>query len=342
MLFADNPLSLSTQTRASYHENARNHKHMKRYSARRIEELDYLKAVMIILMVVFHLVYIGDHYVYAKQVVYTFHMPVFLVISGYLMSMSKPVPAFLRTMLWIAVPYLVMESAYVAMASVLPIREHIDVLTPAVFADKLLLHPIGPYWYLHTMLICGTVAYAVRHVAGRNVLSTVMVASLPLYILAEYAGVLSTSNALYFMSGVALQLSGLHFLQAVRPSWWAAVALAVLCATPQCLDRATIGGIFIVYLSMSLLLAVFPFIVGKARKLILAIGRNTLLVVLFSPIFTVLCKQMIPFLAFDSSRMIFLVLSTTITIAGSIAIGWIFDRLHLSPFFFGKHKIVSL
>ena len=173
---------------------------MKRYSARRIEELDYLKAVMIILMVVFHLVYIGDHYVYAKQVVYTFHMPVFLVISGYLMNMSKPVPAFLRTMLWIAVPYLVMESAYVAMASVLPIREHIDVLTPAVFADKLLLHPIGPYWYLHTMLICGTVAYAVRHVAGRNVLSTVMVASLPLYILAEYAGVLSTSNALYYQT----------------------------------------------------------------------------------------------------------------------------------------------
>ena len=42
----------------------------------RIEELDFLKGVFIILMITFHLVYIGDSYPYAKQIVYTFHMPV--------------------------------------------------------------------------------------------------------------------------------------------------------------------------------------------------------------------------------------------------------------------------
>ena len=50
----------------------------------RVKELDFLKCIFIILMIIFHLVYIGDSYPYAKQVVYTFHMSAFLVISGYL------------------------------------------------------------------------------------------------------------------------------------------------------------------------------------------------------------------------------------------------------------------
>lgn len=47
-----------------------------------IPQLDYLKGIFIILMILFHLVYIGDNYPYMKQVVYTFHMPVFLILSG--------------------------------------------------------------------------------------------------------------------------------------------------------------------------------------------------------------------------------------------------------------------
>ena len=56
----------------------------------RMDEIDYLKCVCILLMVVFHLAYIGDKYPYAKLVVYTFHMPVFLLISGYLTHIGKP------------------------------------------------------------------------------------------------------------------------------------------------------------------------------------------------------------------------------------------------------------
>ena len=48
---------------------------------RRIDGIDFIKAIMILLMIAFHLVFIGDTYPYAKQIVYTFHMPAFLVIS---------------------------------------------------------------------------------------------------------------------------------------------------------------------------------------------------------------------------------------------------------------------
>ena len=103
----------------------------------RILELDFLKCVFILLMIVFHLVYIGNRYPVAKAFVYTFHMPGFLIISGYLLHVQKPVPQFLRYIQWIFVPYLLMESGYVVMASVLPIREHIQQLTFGLFLDKL-------------------------------------------------------------------------------------------------------------------------------------------------------------------------------------------------------------
>lgn len=60
----------------------------------RVKELDFLKCIFIILMIIFHLVYIGDSYPYAKQVVYTFHMSAFLVISGYLNNVNKKIKAF--------------------------------------------------------------------------------------------------------------------------------------------------------------------------------------------------------------------------------------------------------
>ena len=103
----------------------------------RIKELDFLKGVLILLVISFHLVYFEQLYPEIKQVVYTFHMPGFLLISGYLMNIRKEPKDFLKTLLWLAIPYLVMESGYIYMASLLPINEHIENLTPWVFLDRL-------------------------------------------------------------------------------------------------------------------------------------------------------------------------------------------------------------
>jgi len=124
-----------------------------------MEELDFLKFVFITLMIAFHLTYIGDTYPVAKQLVYTFHMPGFLLVSGYLFNVNKSWAALGKTMLWIFIPYAVMESGYTLMASLLPIREHIDQLTIGVLIDHIFLHPMGPYWYLHTLMLCGICYY---------------------------------------------------------------------------------------------------------------------------------------------------------------------------------------
>lgn len=62
------------------------------YMESRVKEIDYLKCIFITLMIIFHLVYIGDKYPYAKQIVYTFHMSAFLIISGYLANNRGRMP----------------------------------------------------------------------------------------------------------------------------------------------------------------------------------------------------------------------------------------------------------
>ena len=120
---------------------------------KRIDELDFMKFVFIVLMIAFHLTYISSLYPELKRFVYTFHMPAFLVISGFVMNIQKTPRKFARTMWWLFVPYVVMESGYILMASALPIKEHIAHLTPLVFVQCLVVHPLGPYWYLQTLIV---------------------------------------------------------------------------------------------------------------------------------------------------------------------------------------------
>ncbi len=208
----------------------------------RILELDYLKCVFILLMIVFHLVYIGNRYPVAKAFVYTFHMPGFLIISGYLLHVQKPVPQFLRYIQWIFVPYLLMESGYVVMASVLPIREHIQQLTFGLFLDKLFLHPLGPYWYLHTLMLCGIVTYVVAQFASHHRVLMLLGVLLCLWVLA-LLGLVTWINAVYFCVGVALRLYHRPFVDTFHPAWWSLIGI-VLVATcvPNALQRHTLGG----------------------------------------------------------------------------------------------------
>ena len=108
----------------------------------RVKELDFLKCIFIILMIIFHLVYIGDSYPYAKQVVYTFHMSAFLVISGYLNNVNKKIKAFGRSLLWIFIPYVCMETGYVIMSAILPVREKITELSAGLLLHKAIIAPM--------------------------------------------------------------------------------------------------------------------------------------------------------------------------------------------------------
>lgn len=306
----------------------------------RICELDYLKCIMIILMIGFHLVYFSELHPYAKQVVYTFHMPVFLLISGYLMNFNKPATLFFKTILWLAVPYIVMESGYIMAASILPIREHIDNLTIGVFINKLLINPIGPYWYLQTLILCGTTYYGIFKLSESKFFTQFILTGIFYFLFSQF-GLVSLSLSLYFLTGIVIRNSTLSFLDIFRSSFLSIIALAFLIINPDNLHSDSGSGILIVYMSISFCLAIYSHLKGLVLSIMLFLGRNTLVLFLFSPIFTIMCKQFIPILSFDPTGLLFLLVSLIVCVTGSLAVGWIMDACRLSSFFVGRKKIIS-
>lgn len=288
-------------------------------------------------MVTFHLAYFADGYPLLKQWVYTFHMPGFLLISGYLMRVDRPLRQFSRTLLWLAVPYLVLESSYIVLSSFLPVRDGIGHLTVFTFADKFFVHPLGPYWYLHTLILCDIGYFIVWRQKRCNTISRLILLGFYLAGLA-FVQLVAWDVSLYFVLGIIIRQSKLSFLRVFRPSWLAFIALLWLSCYPETFHKGSLGGLVTVYLVISAALAVFPLLHQCIKKVALFLGRNSLALFLFSPIFTMACKIFIPYLTFDSSRMLFLTLSLPLCILGALAVCRVLDALHLSPWLFGRKK----
>ena len=316
---------------------------------KRILELDYLKGILILLVISFHLVYFEQLHPYAKHVVYAFHMPGFLLISGYLMNVGKAPKDFLRTLLWLAVPYIVMESGYIYMASLLPINEHIDHLTPAVFLDRLLLHPLGPYWYLHTLIICGGIYYLIQN-SKLSFFVRVLMLGLAYYIL-TLLPLKGVGGSFYFLAGAAIRQSGKDFRSIFWASPFALLIFATLVLLPiSCsfnslfLEHLLLffllhSSLIIVYFAISSLLFLYKITPPKGGRGVLFLGRNSLPLYVFSPIFTILCKRFVPYLQFDPTGLIFLLVSLAFCVAGSLAIAWAMDKTGISRYFFGRKAV---
>ncbi|MBR5052263.1 MAG: acyltransferase [Bacteroidaceae bacterium] len=305
----------------------------------RIKELDFLKGVLILLVISFHLVWFEQLHPDIKQVVYTFHMPGFLLISGYLMNISKEPKDFLRTLLWLAVPYLVMESGYIYMASLLPINEHIYNLNPKVFLDHLFLHPLGPYWYLHALILCGGLYYYIYNNVERGLMTRFLLIGIAYYVCAHLLGILSFSSSLYFLAGAVLRQSGKDFLLFFLPTRLSVVAFALLACFSKYPTQASLNGALIVYFAISTLLSLYEHLPERVRQAFLFLGRNSLMLYVFSPIFTVLCKQLVPYLKFDPTGLLFLAVSLAFCVMGSLLIAWLMDFVGISKFFFGRKAL---
>lgn len=305
----------------------------------RIKELDFLKCLLIMLMVTFHLVYIGDSYPVTKQVVYTFHMSGFLIVSGYLANVSKPAGRFLHDTLWIFLPYAVMEAAYTYMAGVLPTRETVGDVSPLLFVENVFLSPIGPYWYLHTLLVCNITYYLANRLKLSEV-NLIIVFALCLYVLSR-CSLLSFGNAIYYIIGVACRQKRTNLLQVFSPTWLAVIPFAVLISFPANLERGTLAGVAITFCAVSFMLSLYRYCPQRIKDACCFVGQNTLAILLFSPIFTFASKCYLPLFSFDPSGMLFMLVSVALAISGCLLMVYACDRLNLSRWFFGKQVFLK-
>jgi len=172
-------------------------------------------------------------------------------------------------------------------------------------------------------------------------ISQVILLGLSLFAVSYWGGIIVLANAIYFLAGVIIKQSKLPFIRIFQPSLLALAPMILLCCFPDNLNRGTLAGITITYLAIIISLYAHSYLSKGIRQCSYFIGRNTLVIFLFSPLFTILCKMFLPFLFFEPTGILFMIISVAITVSGCIVIAWSMDKLHFSRFFFGQDAILN-
>ena len=308
----------------------------------RIHQLDYLKGIFFFFLVTFHLAPVYENYPVLLEAVYTFHMAAFLIISGYLANIEKNVPKFFRGMMRLVIPYVVFETIHILLVYLLGNTMHsntsVSSLTLAGVLDKILENPSNPYWYLHTLIISTIIYYVVYKILKLKSMTAFILTGLILYGLTLFVTRLHWINVICFLIGVWISRSGRSFLDAIPASPLAILPLCILFSDRENYHTGTFAGITITILVISFLLFAYNYVDNGARRLLHYFGSNSLAILVFSPIFTVITKMAVPYFSFDPTAICFAVVALAFVVTGCLCCAWLSDKLHISRYLFAKDK----
>ena len=152
---------------------------------------------------------------------------------------------------------------------------------------------------------------------------------------------MSFSYSMYFLIGVGIKTYEVKFQSFFQPSVWSVVPLIILCSKQENLLGLKLSCIIITYLVISFSLWICPKLPKMVEQAMCTIGRNTMVLLLFSPLFTMLSRMYQPIFMFDPSGCCFAFFTIAITISGCLAITWCMDKCRLSQWFFGKEKMLK-
>jgi hypothetical protein len=305
--------------------------------------VDFLRAVLIILMVLIHITYFGDLYPDIKLGILSFIMPCFLMITGALVNVDKTPRQFGRYLLGILLPYVTMVVGFALLSLHLPVRDGLKELSTEALLRVVCIDAIGPYWFLHAMMVCGTLYYVVfRLTRGKCSSATRFFLLLGvLFLVALTTPFLSLKNATYYALGVAIRLSGHRFDAHKAGTPWAIIPFALLIADKSEWDwwRLTVLICVLSFTSFVLwLYRILPSTSPLHRQLCF-IGRNTLPIFLFHPIFTMMGKYAEPLFRFDPTRLLHAAFVIVFALAGGILIGRAMDATRLSRLWLRQQMI---
>ena len=168
-----------------------------------------------------------------------------------------------------------------------------------------------------------------------------------LLLLLSKTPALSPSAATYYFIGVVLRQCHIGFDRIFRPSPAALLLWLLLLGMEEWYDWGTLAIVFSCWCCISSLMWIHSLItrlqkkacIRKTEDTLLYIGRNTLPIYLFHPIFTMAAKFYHPLFSWDRSEIIFALVTIFIAIAGSIGIAKMMENTHLA-YLFGKGKML--
>ena len=319
-------------------------------------DIDWIRAILIILMILIHIVSFGNAYPQLKAGILSFMMPTFLIITGYLVNIGKSPKEMGRYLMCLALPYVIMVTGFSVLSYFMPVRDGITELSLSQICEKIFVTSIGPYWFIQTMIICGILYYASfkgttwgKLRQGETTMSTTtsLFIFATLLLLLSKTPALSPSAATYYFIGVVLRQCHIGFDRIFRPSPAALLLWLLLLGMEEWYDWGTLAIVFSCWCCISSLMWIHSLItrlqnkacIRKTEDTLLYIGRNTLPIYLFHPIFTMAAKFYHPLFSWDRSEIIFALVTIFIAIAGSIGIAKMMEKTHLA-YLFGKGKML--
>lgn len=309
------------------------------HNKERILEIDMAKGVFILLMVVYHLGLFNTKYPHTAQILYAFHVSGgFLFISGYLFSVNKEPSKFLKTIYGIVVPYIVFEIVYLLGVGLLGKSiGATNTFDGGVLAllGKVAVSPSGTYWYLHTMAICITVYYSVNRYVLKG-LSGILVSSIILYALSIGISGFKWENIIYFITGALLRNANFAINEKLK-SPVSILCFALICVFADDISRGSIVSLGLTLTSLGFIFDLKERIPKSISNFIAYIGRNSLAILVFSPLFTVFTKFYAPIFAFDKTAILWTVVSLSLVVSLCLLCARLFDRLSLSRIIAGKN-----
>lgn len=319
-------------------------------------DIDWIRAILIILMILTHIVSFGNAYPQLKAGILSFMMPTFLIITGYLVNIGKNPKEMGRYLMCLALPYIIMVTGFSVLSYFMPVRDGITELSLSQICEKIFVTSIGPYWFIQTMIICGILYYVSfkgetwgKLRQGETTMSTTtsLFIFATLLLLLSKTPALSPSAATYYFIGAVLRQCHIGFDRIFRPSPVALLLWINLLGVKEWYDWGTLAIVFSCWCCISSLMWIHSLIirlqnnasVRKTEDTLLYIGRNTLPIYLFHPIFTMAAKFYHPLFSWDRSEIIFALVTIFIAIAGSIGIAKMMEKTHLA-YLFGKGKML--
>lgn len=300
---------------------------MKKY-----EEIDFARCVLMAIVILVHVVNFGNLHPGFKQSMFTFFMPAFLIITGYLVNIEKDVKEFAKYLKRIALPYVIMVTSFSIMSLFLPVRDGLDSFSLSTIADRIFISSIGPYWFLYDMIVCGTVYYAIFHTLGKlSTVSRLALFAFVLYALALCLPLLTPADATLYFIGAALRQSGVDFRKAFPPTVFSLLPFVILIVQPELWHRWIC--LVLPFFAISFLSWCHGTVTGKVKVAMNYCGRNTLPIYIFHPVFTMLSKYYLPLFAFDGSGIIHAAVTIALGFCGSLLIAKTLDKTRLSRVF---------
>lgn len=328
-------------------------------SSLRFDTVDKLKGFLIILVIYGHISYDGflfDKFSLVKDFIYIFHMPLFLLVSGFFFRFIHNKSDFVKLFRFLILPYFVFYLTYLCV--LLYFTKHSSSLSFSneihSFSDSLyylLIEPLASYWYLHTLIVFSVLFSSFYFIFNRFASETVSLFFSFLFVLLtvyclEFLGVKVRVWVFFYL------LLGYYFSFFLQEKFFlllkskiffiVSLFLVLLILNNYTIFQILDGFILRLAFSLSLLFILFTILDNFELNFLKFLGKGSIIFFLLHVYPLNLVKIFKGFtLNFDSSGILFVIISISFTVVFSLTVVFILDRLKLSKYLFGRSDVLN-